>query len=76
MPASPNEMARLELNHRYGDLIGGHLSNLEKAVQAVPEGSEDHAFLADLLSLTKRLHNGLQGLVRAPTTPTLRSERK
>ena len=74
MPASPHDMARIELEHRYGDLIGGHISTLEKAVQAVPEGSEDHAFLADLLSLTKRLHNGLQGLVRAPATPAMRSE--
>lgn len=66
MPASPNEMARVELDHRYGDLIARHLSSLKKAVQAVPEGSEDHAFLSDLLNLTKRLHSGLQGLVQPP----------
>jgi hypothetical protein len=73
---TPHDMARVELDHRYGGLIAGHISNLEKAVQTVPEGSEDHAFLANLLSLTRRLHNGLQGLVRAPATPAMRSERK
>lgn len=74
MTATPHDMARVELDHRYGDLITGHISTLEKAVQTVPEGSEDHAFLADLLNLTRRLHNGLQGLVRAPATPAMRSE--